>query len=322
MIGEMNQAHGLGLGDLLGLPWPVWLGNLAFLWEAMVFYLPGLLLPLALATPLLLVIDRTRCGAALAVLGWAAIGVAPIVLLGTLIYSRYFLPGLPFLCLLLARAAEVLGAYLTPRPPLRNGAGGTGRGQDGARSASSATHLLPASPSPQRSGGRGVRSLLAALPVALAVLSAVPWAATDIVRPLEAAYTPNDYCQYVACMSSGYGIEAVIDAIERDAGGKPAIILHQFNRFGLPYEYLFLRLGAHPTLRVYVEDVQTGSREWLMRWSAHPVPIYAVLNRDEDHPWVMDMVEARWYDARIIAKVEKPGGRSAFAAYRLPIGSG
>jgi hypothetical protein len=155
-------------------------------------------------------------------------------------------------------------------------------------------------------------------PAALLALSSLPWVAGYLAAPAEAAYSAADRLQYVAGTYSGYGLPQVIDAVERDAAGKPAILLIQPKYNGLPQDYLLYRWQGHPTLRVYTEDVQQGSRERLATWATHRVPIYILLNRDEDNPAVMAQVEARWHDAALVARVEKPGGRSAFAAYRLP----
>ena len=62
-------------------------------------------------------------------------------------------------------------------------------------------------------------------------------------------------------------------------------------------------------------DIRQAPRASLTRWYAHGVPIYLVTNAPRDVLW---MIEGNWPDATIVARVEKPGGESAFVIFRLP----
>lgn len=287
MVGE----HSVGLSRPAELM-ATWAENAVLLGSYVPAYFPlsWPLLPVVLLAPL-----RTRRRADWYVLGCCAVTVLPVLLFGRRIYSRYFLIGLPFIAILLAVFLETL------------------------------VRALPGSVAAWRIRLVGILAVgfcrVRTMPVYVlaTMLVAAPQARASlllVMQPERAPLAAQDRDQYISGPGAGWGLPEALNALERDAAGRPAFALTNPGN-GIPRDYTYLRFLDHPTIRHYVDfDVWQAVRPRLeQRWSSHRVPLYLVINAGREDPAA---IERSWPDATIVARVEKPGGQSAIIVYRLP----
>lgn len=277
-VRSMAALHSIGLRHLFDPPLGDWAENLRRTASYVAAYLPGLLwLPVVAGLGLSV---RSKCPADgfLAVCAMAT--VATVLLLGRAIFSRYYLPALPFLTLLALRAV-VEGGYLLTR----------------------------------RQGGRArlaVGAGAAGLAVSAALALRLTW---DIVTyPQGAALPPHDRFQYISGWPSGYGLAAAVQAVQADAAGRRAFVLTD-HYIGLPRDYVAVTLAGHPQLTHYVEGaILWGDRAALLRWRSHGVLLYIIANRGRDN---VEALERALFDAALIGRFAKPEERSEYVVWRI-----
>ncbi len=277
----MVAVHSIDLRQPLPALIRSWAENADVLRSYLVGYFPPVWLAL-LAGSLLLPLG-TRCRKDAYVLGGLAAMVLPVILYGWEIYSRYFLPALPFAALLWGRLVALPLTWVQGRHEWWPGV--------------LTRPLLP-----------GAVALLL-LPLA--------WQSGQIaVAPERAAIARHDRWQYITGFPSGWGLREATDAIERDAAGRLVFVLTTAQR-SVTRDFVYLRFLDHPTIRHYVEwEVRQGTRSSLARWLTHGVPIYVVANSGREEP---ESIERNWPDATIVARVQRPGGESEVVVYRLPM---
>jgi hypothetical protein len=277
----MVAVHSIDLRQSLPALVRSWAENADVLRSYLAGYFPSIWLAL-LAGSLLLPLWTRRREDLFMLAGLAAM-VLPVILYGWEIYSRYFLPGLPFIALLWGRLVALLSS------PLQ-------------------AHSERWLDTPARYLVSGIAALLL-LPLA--------WQSGQIaVAPEHAAIARHDRWQYITGFPSGWGLREATDAIEQDAAGRLVFVLTTAQR-SVTRDFVYLRFLDHPTIRHYVEwEVRQGTRSSLTRWLTHGVPIYLVANSGREEP---ESIERNWPDATIVARVPRPGGESEVVVYRLPM---
>lgn len=277
-VRQMAALHSIGLRHLFDPPLLDWAENLRRTASYVAAYLPGLLwLPVVAGLVVPLRSKRPADGF-LAVCAMAT--VVTVLLLGRAIFSRYYLPALPFLTLLALRAV-VEGGHL-----LMRGWGWWTRVASGAGAAS--------------------------LAVSAALALRLTW---DVVTdPEGAALPPHDRFQYISGWPSGYGLTAAVRAVQVDAAGRRAFVLTD-HYIGLPRDYVAVALAGDPQLTHYVEGaILWGDRAALLRWRSHGVPLYIIANRGRDN---VEALERALFDAALIGRFAKPEGRSEYVVWRI-----
>jgi len=275
----MVAVHSIDLRQPLPALVKAWAENADVLRSYLTGYFPAVWLVVLAGCSALPMLTRRR--ADLYVLGSAAAGVLPVIFYGWEIYSRYFLPGLPFVAVLWGRLLGVLAVWVCIRWPRW-------------RSSYAWIHVL-------------------VVPVLLLPLA---WRSLLIVRaPEHAPIARHDRWQYITAFPSGWGLREATDAIERDANGRLVFVLTTAQR-SVTRDFVYLRFLDHPTIRHYVEwEVRQGTRSSLARWLTHGVPIYIVANRGREE---LESIERNWPDATVVARIPRPGGESEVVVYRLP----
>lgn len=282
-VRRMAALHSIGLRHLFAPPLLDWDENLRRTISYVAAYLPGLLW-LAVAAGLALPIRSKRPADGFLIV-CALATIAPVLVLGRAIFSRYYLPALPFLTLLALRALVAVGL------PFAHRRGWQARLACGAGAAGLAVSALV-----------GLR---------------LTW---DIVmRPEAAALAAHDRFQYISGWPSGYGLAAAVQAVRADAGSRRAFVLTD-HYIGLPRDYVAVALAGDPQLTHYVEGaILWGDRAALLRWRSHGLPLYIIANRGRDN---IEALERALPDATLIGRYPKPGGTSEYVVWRIDVLSG
>lgn len=187
---HMVAVHSIDLRQPLPARVRSWAENADMLRSYLTGYFPSLWLALLAGSLLLPLWTRRRED--LYVLAGLAAMVLPVILYGWEIYSRYFLPGLPFGAVLWGRLVALSSSLLQKRSEQWPGV--------------LARHLVLG-------------------PVALLLLP-LAWQSGQIaLAPERAAIARHDRWQYITGFPSGWGLREATDAIERDAAGRLVFVL-------------------------------------------------------------------------------------------------
>lgn len=194
-------------------------------------------------------------------------------LLGQTLYSRYVLPPLVPLALLAARAIWVVGHAL--------------RRADRRRLAS--TWMVGA-------------------PLVVVISLAIPTMLL-IVGPTRAALPSDDRAQYIEEWSSGYGQTEALQWIADTTAAEPgsAIILTN-HVLGAPRDLAALTFRKRADLGVHVENrIRHPSSGVADDWSSHGVPVYALMNGNQDDAKEFLRLNPEF---KLAASFERPGAKT------------
>jgi hypothetical protein len=282
-VRRMAALHSIELGHLLDPPLADWAENFRRTSSYVAAYLPGLLWLVALVGLALPLWSRRRADVFLALCALAI--VLTVAVLGRSIFSRYYLPALPFLTLLGVRAAIESGRMVARRLVWWN-------------------YVLASA---------------GALGLAFSGLLALRLTWDIVTHPEAAALAPHDRFQYISGWPSGYGLAAAVQAVRADAAGRRAFVLTD-HYIGLPRDYVAVALAGNQRLTHYVEGgILWGDRAALLRWRSHGVLLYIIANRGRDN---VEALERALPDATLIGRYPKPGGTSEYVVWRIDVLSG
>lgn len=269
----LQHARGFVLtpDQLAAIPLGQWAGNLGQLGGWALAYLPAVSIGVAAAALVLPFFTRRREDWWL----WAVLvfWLGFHVFLGATLYSRYALPALVPLALLAARAIWVAGQAL--------------RRADHRRLA--LTWMVGA-------------------PL-LVVLSLGISATLLIVTPTRALLPDDDRAQYIEEWPAGYGQTEALQWIADTTAAEPGSAIVLTNHvYGAPRDLAALTFRKRADLGVHVENrIRHPSGGVADDWSNHGVPVYALINGNQDDAETFLRLNPEF---KLAASFERPGART------------
>ena len=257
--------------QIASFPIDKWGANLGLMGGWALAYLPGVSIAAAVATIVLPVLTRRREDWWM----WTVLvfTLAFHVVFGATLYSRYVLPALVPLSLLMARMMLEAGRMLC------------------------------------RARHSGVAAAWSVgVPSAVALSLAVPtmWL---VVAPASAALPSDDRAQYVEAWSSGYGQDQAVQWIAAASAAEPGPAIVLTNHFlSAPRDLVALELSHRTDLALHVENrIRHPAGGVADDWRRHGVPVYALLNGDQDDVRAFMRHNPEFVQ---VAAFERPGGKT------------
>ena len=269
---ERAQGSVLSLGELAAAPVDQWMNNLTQMTGWALAYLPAAAIVAAIGALAVPFVTRRREDWWL----WSVLifWLAFHLLLGQTLYSRYVLPALVPLALLAARAIWVVGQAF--------------RRADRRRLAS--TWVV---------GATFAVLLSLAVPTTLLV-----------VAPARAALSSDDRAQYIEEWPSGYGQTQALQWIADTTAAEPGSAIVLTNHvLGAPRDLAALTFRNRADLGVHVENrIRHPSSGVADDWSSHGVPVYALMNGNQDDAAEFLRLNPEF---KLAASFERPGAKTA-----------